>query len=142
MLQFWDQIVARSPSKHIMIVAHSAGGDGTVHLMRSRPDIFQRLRAIAFTDSVHSVSASESPQLKAFMKASCRDYVASTEPLDTPIQPYMDDDDHDSEGCECVSAGHRVHAWTSGVAIASVFTYLQLHLDNAVKKAQQHSSEK
>lgn len=48
--------------------------------------VFSRLKAIAFTDSVHSVSMRESERIKSFFTSGAVvDWVQSDAPLDTPI---------------------------------------------------------
>ena len=57
-IEAWDQLVEPSPYRHVAIVAHSYGGCCTAALLAARPAaVLARLRAIAFTDSVHGRSA-------------------------------------------------------------------------------------
>ena len=50
----WDNFVRRSPARNVLIVAHSAGGAGTLHLFRERTgEAVGRCRGVAFTDAVH-----------------------------------------------------------------------------------------
>jgi len=112
-LYVWDHFVAKAKARHIVIVAHSAGGPCTMHLLGNREnEVLPRLRAIAFTDSVHSPSARDSKNVRNFLEKNAINFVTSDKPLDAPVS---------MRDCRCVSAGHTKHEWTSGCAISSVF---------------------
>jgi hypothetical protein len=81
--------------------------------MIAAKDVLTRLRAVAFTDSVHSVPDDASKPVREFMLKHCVNYVKSDEPLDTPIER----DAYDNDGCPCVSAGtYRLLAMCVSVA--------------------------
>jgi len=68
----WDMFGKNSPAKEIVIVAHSAGGTCTLSLLREREkEILHKLKAIAFTDSVHWVSSKDSKNVVKFLKKKC-----------------------------------------------------------------------
>jgi len=114
----WDHIASKSPAKEIVIVAHSAGGWCTLSLLNSRKkEVLPRLKAIAFTDAVSSVTPRDAAQVRDFLKNNCINWVQSRDPLDTP-QPNVG-------GCICVSSGHEKHEYTSASAINSVFKFLE-----------------
>lgn len=125
-LHVWDNFVEKSPAKNVLIVAHSYGGVITVNLISNRPDeVFSRVRAIAYTDSVHSANKTLKKKGELFLQERACNWVKSKEPLDTLIKKL------DSyQGCKLVSAGHNVHEYTSGVARPSVFDYLKKSLSN------------
>jgi hypothetical protein len=130
-LTVWDRIIAKAKARDMLAVAHSAGGHCTMQLLRSRTaDVLGRLRAVAFTDSVHSVSDDESRPVARFIMEHAQNYVTSDEPLDTPIR--RDSLMGEKDGCPCVSAGHEKHEFTSGTAFPSVFPFLQKHLNAAI----------
>lgn len=53
----WDMYISKASASSILIVAHSYGGVVTVALAdKLRNDFEKRVKAIAFTDSVHSYS--------------------------------------------------------------------------------------
>ncbi|XP_051512578.1 cotranscriptional regulator FAM172A homolog isoform X3 [Myxocyprinus asiaticus] len=55
-LYVWDHFISKSLAKNIYIVAHSYGGLAFVNLMIQRePEVKNRVRAVAMTDSVHNV---------------------------------------------------------------------------------------
>lgn len=88
-------------------------------------DIQKRLRALAFTDSVHWVGGAANNDVKAWLNANAKDWVASSLPLDAPVPS-----NRDNAGCECVSAGHTKHEWTSPCAVNSVFEFFRSRVDN------------
>jgi len=114
----WDQFGKKSKAKDLIIIAHSAGGYCTLELMGSRKkEVLPKLRGIAFTDSVHSVSSREDKDVRNFLKENAVNWVQSEKPLDAPESSSY-------SGCTCVSSGHSKHEWTSASAIESVFKYL------------------
>lgn len=115
-ISVFDQFVANAQCSTLTIVAHSFGGVCTMALLNARPQIFRKLRAVAFTDSVHSTSRRDSKETTAFLADHAVNWVRSPKPLDQP-EGFRD-------GTRCVSAGHPDHEWTSGTSIASVFTFL------------------
>lgn len=122
-ISVWDKVVSKAKAKDIVTVSHSAGGHGTLMLLRYREDdVLKRLRAIAFTDSVHSIGKNESQGVKKFIMENSVNWVTSKEKLDTKVG-YR-------EGCLCVSAGHDTHENTSSSAQVSVFKFLQMKLEN------------
>jgi len=86
-------------------------------LRKRRDEVLKRLCAIAFTDSVHSISFMEDPKIKQFLKQNAINWAKSSKPLDTKLKST-------GGGCPEVSAGHDTHEWTSGSAIESVFKFL------------------
>jgi len=115
-LSVWDQVARNAIAKDIVIVAHSAGGGCTMTLLRERTnEILPRLKAIAFTDSFHSNSPRDPPQVAKFMKENAVNWVQSDNPLDTVESSF---------GCLCLSSGHNKHEYTSSSAINSVFKFL------------------
>jgi len=121
-LYVYDNIITKSPAKKFYIVAHSAGGDGLMYLLRKRQDtILPTLSKIAFTDSVHSISPLDSNEIKNFLKTNALHFVASDEPMGQAIDHAYDF----SQGPTCheVSAGHPKHEYTSGYCVKGVFDF-------------------
>eukprot|EP00026_Physarum_polycephalum_P010134 Phypoly_transcript_10285.p1 GENE.Phypoly_transcript_10285~~Phypoly_transcript_10285.p1 ORF type:complete len:331 (+),score=73.34 Phypoly_transcript_10285:209-1201(+) len=124
-LYVWDNFIAKSPAKKIVIVAHSYGGVVTMNLLFNRAEqVYERVKGIAFTDSVHSVKSETKKKGSAFLAARARNWVKSKKPLDTEIQELSS-----IQGCKLVSAGHDTHEYTSGVARPSVFAFLKEMLE-------------
>eukprot|EP01091_Cochliopodium_minus_P020344 TRINITY_DN885_c0_g1_i1.p1 TRINITY_DN885_c0_g1~~TRINITY_DN885_c0_g1_i1.p1 ORF type:complete len:337 (+),score=100.78 TRINITY_DN885_c0_g1_i1:35-1012(+) len=124
-LYVWDNFVKKAAAKKISIVAHSAGGSCTLHLLRKRTtEVLEKLCAVAFTDAVHSVSPNEDKSIKTFLENHAINWVASLDKLDTPQKLKFN-----NSGCPLVSAGHEKHEWTSGMCITSVFTFLEKHFN-------------
>lgn len=62
----WETYIATAKASDVVIVAHSYGGVVTVSLANQlKSDFEKRVKAIAFTDSVHAFSPIKLPK---FMK--------------------------------------------------------------------------
>eukprot|EP01090_Pellita_catalonica_P007577 TRINITY_DN18168_c0_g1_i1.p1 TRINITY_DN18168_c0_g1~~TRINITY_DN18168_c0_g1_i1.p1 ORF type:complete len:450 (-),score=98.85 TRINITY_DN18168_c0_g1_i1:80-1429(-) len=134
-LYVWDNFVRKAKAADIAIVAHSAGGGGAMGLLRKREDeALKRLRAIAFTDSVHSVSYRETSRVLEFLKKHAINWVRSDEPLDTKLKAWK------GGGCPEISAGHDKHEWTSGTSIESVFKFLNAAVGATERKQSDKST--
>ena len=121
-LYVWDNFVANSRAKDILIVAHSYGGVCTMELLASRASqVISRVRCIAFTDSVHMFRHDLSPEAVQFLRTKVCNWVAS----DTALDTFISDN---GAGVLCVSSGHKKHEWTSSSAIHSVFKYFEDHI--------------
>ena len=122
-LYVYDQIIAKAcPAKHFYIVAHSAGGDGLMYLLRKRTDpVLSQVTKIAFTDSVHSTLPFEAAEIKTFLRNNALHFVASEQPMGEPIDDrYMF---AETPACPEVSAGHPKHEYTSGYCVRGVFDF-------------------
>jgi len=74
----WKNFVEIAKAKTIGIVAHSRGGDNTVHLVSQfHKDFKERVAVIAFTDSVHHLSIFDSPQVRKFIRKNVKNWVTS-----------------------------------------------------------------
>jgi hypothetical protein len=81
-------------------------------------DLQTRLRALAFTDSVHWIGSATSTEVVEWVEENAKDWVASKNPLDTHEASHKQ-----SAGCDCYSSGHSKHEWTSPCAVNSVFKF-------------------
>ncbi|XP_031550012.1 cotranscriptional regulator FAM172A-like [Actinia tenebrosa] len=124
----WNNFIKKAKAEHIVIVAHSFGGVVVLHGLRNIKEAKERIKAVAFTDSVHSVGHYESSDIKQFFKERTRNWVSSREPLDTPIRSY-----YEGDTCELVSAGTTESVWTSHCAKDSVFRFFKEKLDKEEK---------
>jgi hypothetical protein len=121
-LYVYDHIISKCPAKQFYIVAHSAGGDSLMYLLRKRQDhILPTLSKIAFTDSVHSTLPFETKEIKQFLKAKAIHFVASDQPMGASIDYAYDFSE--KPACEEVSAGHPKHEYTSGCCVEGVFQF-------------------
>ncbi|CAF1017701.1 unnamed protein product [Adineta steineri] len=118
-LYAYDNIISKfSPAKKLYIVAHSAGGDNLMHLLRQREDlILSKLAKIAFIDSIHSISVSDTDEIKDFLKLNAIHFIASDKPMGEVIQLSK------SPICREASAGHSKHEYTSGSCVNGVFDF-------------------
>ncbi len=120
----WSNFVSRSPAQKICIVAHSYGGTCTCHIANEcLSDFQQRVAKIAFTDSVHSRHYPHGkglkPEVAEILRKQAINWARSDQPLDQVLGPAGEED-----VCECRSAGHPVHEYTSEFAVEAVFAYL------------------
>ncbi|XP_047029058.1 FAM172 family protein homolog CG10038 [Helicoverpa zea] len=112
----WNTYVKNTKATSIAIVAHSYGGVLTVTLADQLKDEFeQRVKVIAFTDSVHVYS---NIKITKHMQEAARNWISSQSPLDTPMKTP----DYDIPR---VSAGHQKHEMTSYSCMESVFKFIE-----------------
>ena len=99
--------------KHVVIIAHSYGGQITISLARRFPDdFFHKVAAVFLTDSVHCGMTGIPPLDQRLCDISVN-YVTSSMELGTPVK-YQG-------GIKCVSSGTTSHEWTSWYAKDSIF---------------------
>ncbi|XP_051876287.1 cotranscriptional regulator FAM172A homolog isoform X4 [Pristis pectinata] len=99
-LYVWDHFISRSSAKNVVFVAHSYGGLVFLELMIQREaEVKNKVVSVALTDSVHNVWHQEAGKsVLDWMQEHCRNWVSSSEPLDTPVEFMLPD-------CPRVSAG-------------------------------------
>mmetsp|Transcript_46361 Transcript_46361/g.119646 ORF Transcript_46361/g.119646 Transcript_46361/m.119646 type:complete len:243 (-) Transcript_46361:109-837(-) len=126
LLYFYDHVLARIPKlRRVGIVAHSFGGVAAVDLLCTRPDCVERVRAMALTDSVHK-HVPEDEAAANTLRERCVNFVSSSLPLGSPVSVSAAWQARTL--CPRVSAGHRLHEWTSHASIDLVFDHLEQHL--------------
>lgn len=124
-LYTWTTFLPKSPAQRVFIVAHSYGGTCTCYIANEAYDMFQpRVQKIAFTDSVHSRDYANGnglkPEVREMIQCRAVNWVRSDQPVNILLHAP---DPSSSNLCECRSAGHPVHEYTSATALHSVFTY-------------------
>ncbi|XP_072372387.1 cotranscriptional regulator ARB2A homolog isoform X4 [Scyliorhinus torazame] len=129
----WDHFISRSSAKNVVFVAHSYGGLVFVELMIQREaEVKSKVISVALTDSVHNVWHQEAGKsILDWMQEHCRNWVSSSEPLDTPVEFMLPD-------CPRVSAGTERHELTSWKSFNSIFNYFTqaLEVQNAEAKSK------
>ncbi|XP_072922601.1 cotranscriptional regulator ARB2A homolog isoform X6 [Hemitrygon akajei] len=123
-LYVWDHFISRSSAKNVVFVAHSYGGLVFLELMIQREaEMKSRVISVALTDSVHNVWHQEAGKsVLDWMQEHCRNWVSSSEPLDTPVEFMLPD-------CPRVSAGTERHELTSWKSFNSIFKYFSQALE-------------
>ncbi|GCC27590.1 hypothetical protein chiPu_0006015 [Chiloscyllium punctatum] len=123
-LYVWDHFISRSSAKNVVFVAHSYGGLVFVELMIHREaEVKNKVISVALTDSVHNVWHQEAGKsVLDWMQEHCRNWVSSSEPLDTPVEFMLPD-------CPRVSAGTERHELTSWKSFTSIFKYFTQALE-------------
>ncbi|EDO34299.1 predicted protein, partial [Nematostella vectensis] len=115
----WNTFISKAAASSIVIVAHSYGGVVVVHGMKRCPGAMSRVKAVAFTDSVHTLHHQGADNtLRDWFQENTRNWVSSGLPLDTPITSRFSRADSD-----LVSAGTTQHVLTSHYAFNSVFNF-------------------
>ncbi|XP_040011439.1 cotranscriptional regulator FAM172A homolog isoform X3 [Xiphias gladius] len=117
-LYVWDHFVSKAAAKNVFIMAHSYGGLSFVELMNQREmQVKNRVCAVALTDSAHNIWLQETSKgTQDWMQQHCCNWVSSSEPLDTPLDPMLPD-------CPRVSAGTERHELTSWMSFISIFRF-------------------
>uniref|UniRef100_A0A8C1VUF2 Arb2 domain-containing protein n=1 Tax=Cyprinus carpio TaxID=7962 RepID=A0A8C1VUF2_CYPCA len=130
-LYVWDHFISKSLAKNVFIVAHSYGGLSFVNLMIQREaEVKNHVRAVAMTDSVHNVWHQEANKsIRDWLREHCCNWVSSPEPLDTLVDPMLND-------CPRVSAGTEKHELTSWKSFHSIFKFFS----DALKDHEDESS--
>ncbi|XP_077989062.1 cotranscriptional regulator ARB2A-like [Glandiceps talaboti] len=132
----WDNFVIRSKAKQIVIVAHSYGGLCVTSLCISREKAFyQKVTAVAMTDSIHSLHLQEAndPVINWFIKNAVN-WVTSDQEIDTPVTNTMLE-------VPKLSAGTKKHEETSHKCIDSIFKYFTEKLSKEVPSGTKDKSD-
>mmetsp|Transcript_25475 Transcript_25475/g.35744 ORF Transcript_25475/g.35744 Transcript_25475/m.35744 type:complete len:554 (+) Transcript_25475:1386-3047(+) len=119
----WDNFINKVQPKHLVFIAHSYGGVLSSQLLEDRKkDIFDdkgnpiRLRALAFTDSVHKFNSHWSKPVKQFLKANSINFEQSKQPLNTKLKAKA--------GTNNVSAGTPIHELTSSQCFEPLWEFV------------------
>lgn len=120
----WKNYVRRSPAPNLFIIAHSCGGMCTTEILSAfESDFIERVKAVAFTDSVHG-GVHGSRQAKQHLEKVSVDFVASGLPLKTLVRSLGDS----YNNCVCVSSGHQKHEYTTGSAMPAIVEFFDTML--------------
>ena len=121
----WKNYIRRCPAASLFIIAHSCGGMCTTELLRVYESEFtERVKAVAFTDSVHGGVHGSAAAKKHLGKVSV-DFVASHLPLKAPVRTL----EGSYNGCVCVSSGHNKHEYTTGSAMPAIVEFFEAMLE-------------
>jgi hypothetical protein len=93
-------------------------------LSAKKDEIFKKLKAIGFTDSVGSVSEKESEIVKNFLSENAINWIKSKNALD------YDEGFSKNQSCQLLSSGHEKHENTSRSCQSSLFKFLESKLKN------------
>jgi hypothetical protein len=107
-------------------VSHSYGGKCTVSLIKARYEqVAARVKAIAFTDSVHQFGSGlngEAKKAADFLMERSRHWITDARALNTEIMAEERSVVRGSQ-CRCFSAGTTDHASTNHAALVPVFEF-------------------
>ena len=112
----WNDVVANSDAKNIVIIAHSYGGVVTMNLARTFPaDFMTRVRGVFMTDSVH-FKLTKDKKVNKKLEEIGKNYVSSDQEVGTPVEKMFG-----AKDIPRFSAGHEKHEWTSWSAMKEIF---------------------
>ncbi|XP_068740889.1 cotranscriptional regulator ARB2A homolog isoform X1 [Montipora capricornis] len=120
----WENFISKAAAEKIVVVAHSYGGIVIVNGLQKCKGLLDKVKAVAFTDSVHSLPHQGGDKtLLKWMKKNSRNWISSDRPLDSPVESVFRGAD-----CDMVSAGTERHELTSHFAFDSVFKFFDERL--------------
>ncbi|XP_063724514.1 cotranscriptional regulator ARB2A homolog isoform X2 [Symsagittifera roscoffensis] len=120
-LYVWNKLIRNTKASSVFVVAHSYGGIVTAHLADKAEDFTDRVKAVALTDSVHSlVDMDAFKNVEDFFERSAINWVQSLAPVNTRVK-YREK--LKGKDCELRSAGVMEHDMTSHCAKESVFNW-------------------
>eukprot|EP00092_Neocalanus_flemingeri_P083394 GFUD01104661.1.p1 GENE.GFUD01104661.1~~GFUD01104661.1.p1 ORF type:complete len:272 (+),score=36.60 GFUD01104661.1:37-852(+) len=109
----WEKLITGSCCDHVIIIAHSYGGQVTMNLARCFPgDFLHRVKAVYLADSVR-YGMTGIPLLDQRLCSISLNYVTSDRDCDTPIEF--------EDGIKSISSGTTSHEWTSWYSLPSIF---------------------
>uniref|UniRef100_A0A673FQF6 Protein FAM172A n=1 Tax=Sinocyclocheilus rhinocerous TaxID=307959 RepID=A0A673FQF6_9TELE len=101
-----------------------------IRMIQREAEVKNHVRAVAMTDSVHNVWHQEANKsIRDWLREHCCNWVSSPEPLDTLVDPMLND-------CPRVSAGTEKHELTSWKSFHSIFKFFS----DALKDHEDESS--
>eukprot|EP00697_Spironema_sp_BW2_P011847 gnl/Spiro4/2771_TR1348_c0_g1_i1.p2 gnl/Spiro4/2771_TR1348_c0_g1~~gnl/Spiro4/2771_TR1348_c0_g1_i1.p2 ORF type:complete len:265 (-),score=50.94 gnl/Spiro4/2771_TR1348_c0_g1_i1:232-1026(-) len=121
LMYVWNHVLMKAPCSEVYIMAHSFGGQTSFHLIaEARPDDFQRLKRIAFSDSTHQLHMFRNKlnqQKRDWIARNTLNFVVSALPVGQRLHFTL------VEGCCVVSAGTLHHQSTTNCAIDTAFRF-------------------
>lgn len=114
-----ENFISKASATTIVVVAHSYGGIVIVNGLQKCEGLMDRVKAVAFTDSVHSLAhQTADKKFIKWMRRNAQNWVSSDQPLDSDVYSLFRGSD-----CKMVSAGTERHELTSHFAFDSVFKF-------------------
>ncbi|XP_065835126.1 cotranscriptional regulator ARB2A-like [Oscarella lobularis] len=115
----WRHFLSQCPAKFIDVIAHSYGGVVTVSWLSQHEIAREKVRKIAFTDSVHSISLEMADEkTQTWFEQHAINWVSSNEYVGKFVRKYRGD-------VYCVSAGTITHAETPWKSFAQIFEFFE-----------------
>ncbi|XP_065835128.1 cotranscriptional regulator ARB2A-like [Oscarella lobularis] len=115
----WRHFLSKCPAKFIDVMAHSYGGVVTVSWLSQYENAREKVRKIAFTDSVHSISLEiADAETRTWFEQRAINWVSSNEYVGKFVRKYRGD-------IFCVSAGTITHEETSWKSFAQIFAFFE-----------------
>ena len=133
----WEDVVAKSDAKNIVIIAHSYGGVVTMNLVRTFPtDFMERVSGVFMTDSVH-FKLTQNEKVNKKLEEIGKNYVGTDLEVGTPVEKMFGAND-----IPRYSAGHEKHEWTSWSAMKEIFKDMEKAGKEAIVKDEDLNEKK
>ncbi|RHZ79603.1 hypothetical protein Glove_143g9 [Diversispora epigaea] len=114
----FKNIIIPSPAKKIFTIANSYGGHCAINAVQSFfNELKDRVKAIEFTASTHSIDFVKSDKLKVWIHEHCRNWIMS----DLPVGKEVLDTRF---GCVSLSSGAELNEYVIATVIDQVFDFI------------------
>ena len=135
----WNKYISQSKAASILVVAHSFGGVVTASLAEKNEDFVDRVKAVALTDSVHSLRYMDSSkEVEKFYERKVINWVCAPTAVNTPVKSHLMQRGGD---CELRSAGTIKHEMTSHSAKECIFEWFGEMLNDDVDDMDQDAPQ-
>ncbi|CAG8681023.1 23632_t:CDS:10 [Dentiscutata erythropus] len=120
----FENIVIPSAAQKIFIIANSYGGHCAIDVMQNHiNELSERVKAIEFTVSAHSIDFVKTDRMKVWIREHCRNWLMS----DLPIGEEIIDTRF---GCHSFSSGSELIEYITYAVIDLVFKFIENKLIN------------
>ncbi|CAG8496568.1 1701_t:CDS:10 [Cetraspora pellucida] len=120
----FENIVIPSNAQKIFIVAHSYGGHCAIDVIQNHIDeLSERVKAVEFTVSAHSIDFVKTDRMKVWIREHCRNWLMS----DLPIGEEIIDTRF---GCHSFSSGSELIEYITHSVIDLVYKFIENKLVN------------
>ncbi|KAF0441493.1 argonaute binding protein 2 [Gigaspora margarita] len=120
----FENIVMPSAAQRIFIIANSYGGHCAIDVMQNHfNELSERVKAIEFTVSAHSIDFVKTDRMKVWIREHCRNWLMS----DLPIGEEIIDTRF---GCHSFSSGSELIEYITYAVIELVFKFIENKLIN------------
>lgn len=130
---FKKYVINRCQAKEIYIIAHSRGGKCLVDLFkRYSIDFIDKVKAVAFTDSVHDnfKGSLVDKEEEDWIDNNCIHFVKSAKKLG------KEEKSTDGDMIDTYSAGHTEHEYTTGSSWPKIQKFFENQSDKKLKKCE------
>ncbi|CAG8491071.1 358_t:CDS:10, partial [Funneliformis caledonium] len=114
----FKNFVIPSAAEKIVVVANSYGGHCAVDAIQNNFDaLLDKIKAVEFTASTHSIDFVKSDKMKVWIRERCRNWLMSDQPIGQEvIDPRF--------GCISVSSGSELNEYVTSTVIDEIFNFI------------------